>query len=90
VTGDDHARLGDRADELTVFVGNKAFMRMIRGHCAALEIHDDGRFLCSVYTDAPRDLPRARARLARVRGRAHERKVNGRSSRLKRRVDGRL
>lgn len=60
VTGDDHARLGDDAAEYVVFDGNKAFMRMANGRCAALLI-EDGRFLCGVYADRPdtcRDLAR--------------------------------
>ena len=60
VTGDDHARLGDEADALVVFHGNKAFMRMALGRCGALQLVD-GRFLCGVYEDRPdtcRDLAR--------------------------------
>lgn len=60
VTGDDHARLGDAAEGLVVFEGNKAYMRMDEGHCAALLL-EDGRFLCGVYEDRPsvcRDLAR--------------------------------
>ena len=74
VTGDDHARLGARADELTRFVGNRAYMKMTDGHCAALRIetlakdasyasHEgaDARFVCGVYDERPdvcRDLAR--------------------------------
>ena len=74
VTGDDHARLGARAEELTRFVGNRAYMKMTDGHCAALRIetlamdashasHDgaDARFVCGVYDERPdvcRDLAR--------------------------------
>ena len=62
VTGDDHARLGDRADDLVVFVGNKAGMRLEpSGACAALVIAPEGRFTCAVYADRPqtcRDLQR--------------------------------
>jgi Fe-S-cluster containining protein len=53
VDGDDHARLGERADELTVFVGNRAFMRMHDGHCVALTISPHGAFLCGVYEARP-------------------------------------
>jgi len=63
VSGDDHARLGERADELVWFDGIRAFMRMAEGHCAALVLDASaGRFLCSVYLDRPqicRDLARA-------------------------------
>ena len=60
VTGDDHARLGDDAEGYVVFHGNKAYMRMAKGRCAALLL-DDGRFLCGVYEGRPdtcRDLAR--------------------------------
>jgi hypothetical protein len=54
VDGDDHARLGDRADDLVVFVENRAYMRIApAGHCAALT-RRDGRWLCSVYEVRPR------------------------------------
>ena len=62
VTGDDYARLGDRAEALTTFVGNRAFMRMIDGHCAALRVDPVARrFACTVYDARPatcRDLAR--------------------------------
>jgi len=61
VTGDDHARLGEAAERLTQFVGNRCYMRMEAGHCAALEITADGRFVCTVYAERPatcRDLER--------------------------------
>jgi Fe-S-cluster containining protein len=62
VTGDDHARLGDDAERLTVFAGNRAYMRMEDGRCAALRIDARaGRFVCTVYErrpDACRDLGR--------------------------------
>lgn len=54
VTGDDHARLGDDAERLTVFVGNRAYMRMHEGRCAALRIDRDAqRFVCTVYDRRP-------------------------------------
>jgi len=66
VRGEDHARLGDRADELVVFHGNRAFMKMAGGHCAALRVDLDdldvrderdergnARFVCSVYDARP-------------------------------------
>jgi uncharacterized protein len=55
VTGDDHARLGERADELVRFDGNRAYMRMTDGHCAALRIETSSRqFVCSAYETRPR------------------------------------
>jgi Fe-S-cluster containining protein len=54
VTGDDHARLAEHADELVRFDGNRAYMRMIDGHCAALRIEKKSRRLvCSVYESRP-------------------------------------
>jgi Fe-S-cluster containining protein len=62
VSGDDHARLGERADELVRFDGNQAYMRMIDGHCAALCIErGSGQLICSAYQARPqvcRDLAR--------------------------------
>ena len=66
VTGDDHARLGDDAEAYVEFDGNRAFMRMERGHCAALRIEGE-RFLCAVYAARPdtcRDLARDSAECA--------------------------
>jgi Fe-S-cluster containining protein len=53
VTGDDHARLGEHAEHVTVFVGNRCFMRMTGEHCAALVIEPSGQFRCSVYEQRP-------------------------------------
>src|SRR5690349_5011445 len=64
VTGDDHERLGEHAEALTVFLGNRCFMRMEHGHCAALELTADGRFACSLYLRRPetcRELARGEA-----------------------------
>lgn len=62
VTGDDHARLGERADALVWFDDNRAYMRMVDGHCAALRVDpDEGRFVCTAYDTRPqvcRDLER--------------------------------
>jgi Fe-S-cluster containining protein len=63
VTGDDHALLGDRADELVRFDGNRAYMRMVDGHCAALRVErSSGQLVCSTYETRPqtcRDLARS-------------------------------
>jgi uncharacterized protein len=54
VTGDDHARLGERVGELVRFEGNRAYMRMVDGHCAALTIDvAAGRFICGAYDTRP-------------------------------------
>jgi Fe-S-cluster containining protein len=53
VSGDDHARLGDRAASLVHFIGNRAYMQMAEGRCAALALDQAGRWLCSVYDHRP-------------------------------------
>lgn len=68
VTGEDWTRLGPEADWLAHFVGNRAYMQMHEGHCAALVV---GRnpggttdFFCSIYERRPqicRDLERGSA-----------------------------
>jgi len=65
VTGEDWTRLGDDAERVAHFVGNRAFMRMKEGHCASLELRhaEDGlaEFYCSLYERRPqvcRDLER--------------------------------
>lgn len=62
VGGDEYARLGESADTLVQFVENRAYLRLVDGHCAALSIDaGSGRFICSVYErrpDACRDLAR--------------------------------
>jgi Fe-S-cluster containining protein len=82
VTGDDHQRLGAAAEDLVHFVGNRAYMRMTDGHCAALRIEPSGRFVCTVYETRPdtcRDLARESPQCAGERftkaGRAEARLV---------------
>lgn len=62
VTGADWERLGDRAEEVAGFIGHRAYMKMVDGHCAALRVErDTGRFFCEVYENRPqicRDLGR--------------------------------
>jgi Fe-S-cluster containining protein len=62
VTGDDYARLGERAEDLVWFEGTRAYMRMVDGHCAALRIEaSSGQFVCTTYATRPqicRDLAR--------------------------------
>lgn len=52
VLGDDYTRLGDAAESLTNFIGNRAFMRMQEGHCAALEVRGE-EHVCSIYERRP-------------------------------------
>jgi hypothetical protein len=62
VFGVDHDRMGDRAAEFTHFLGNKCYMRLEDGHCAALRIDPVARrFACTIYEvrpDACRSLER--------------------------------
>lgn len=65
VTGEDWSRLGDAAERLAHFVGNKAYLRMCDSHCAALEVRRTadgaGEFFCTIYDRRPqicRDLAR--------------------------------
>jgi Fe-S-cluster containining protein len=53
VSGDDHARLGAAAEALTQFLGNRCYMRMDQGRCAALQLTAEGRFACAVYELRP-------------------------------------
>jgi len=54
VFGTDYDRLGDDAERLTHFIGNRVYMRLVDGHCAALQIEPtSGRFLCGIYERRP-------------------------------------
>jgi Fe-S-cluster containining protein len=53
--GDDYERLGDLAEELTQWIGNRVYMRIEHGHCAALHVDVGNRDLrCTVYEQRPR------------------------------------
>ncbi len=59
VDGDDYARLGDFAEDLVWFEGNRAYLVMIDGRCSALDIvmsegRGPPRFVCRVYDARPR------------------------------------
>lgn len=62
VSGDDYERMGERAEELTHFAGNRVFMTMRDGHCGALRLIVGTRqFVCDAYAIRPttcRDLAR--------------------------------
>lgn len=71
VTGDDHRRLGDDAEQLVTWIGNAAFMRLEPvtnasglsvNKCVALALDPaTGSFACSIYETRPdvcRDLER--------------------------------
>jgi Fe-S-cluster containining protein len=56
--GDDWSLLGPEAERWAWFEGNRAYLRMEAGHCAALAWgHDPGsgevRFHCSIYDRRP-------------------------------------
>jgi hypothetical protein len=53
VTGDDYARLGEEAERVTQFVGNRCYMQMTGEHCAALAVTPSGEFVCGVYEKRP-------------------------------------
>jgi Fe-S-cluster containining protein len=54
VSGDDHERLGDRAEALVRFEGTRAYMRMTDGHCAALVVDAaSGALVCGTYETRP-------------------------------------
>jgi hypothetical protein len=57
VTGQDWSRLGADVEHLAVFSSNRAFMRMVDGHCAALIVRCEGAggrdYFCSVYERRP-------------------------------------
>ncbi len=65
VTGEDYARLAERAEQLAVFDGTQAHMRMEDGHCAALQVDSRSqKLVCSAYELRPqvcRDLERGAA-----------------------------
>jgi uncharacterized protein len=62
VTGDDYARLGERADSLVWFDCNRVYMRMVDNHCGALTVDTrSNQFVCGTYDTRPevcRDLVR--------------------------------
>jgi Fe-S-cluster containining protein len=77
IDGDDHARLGDAAESWVTWIGNRAYMRMEDGHCAALRIDADARrFVCTIYDARPRtcrDLARGSPECAGERATKSER-----------------
>lgn len=71
VTGEDWDRLGQEAEWWAHFIGNRAYMKMHEGHCAALELRPSPKgsldFFCSIYEQRPqvcRDLGRGSAQCA--------------------------
>ena len=66
IDGADWARLGPDAERVAHFIGNRAYLRMAGGRCAALAVSlepESGarRFFCTIYDRRPqvcRDLAR--------------------------------
>jgi uncharacterized protein len=73
VFGVDYDRMDEPARRFTHFVGNRCYMRLEEGHCAALAIDPvERRFVCSIYEMRP-DCCRALARgSGACRGERHE------------------
>ena len=68
VSGDDWKRLGEAAETVAHFIGNRAYMKMTGQHCAALAIREipgaGSEFFCTIYERRPqvcRDLARGSA-----------------------------
>jgi hypothetical protein len=77
VDGDDHARLGDAAEALTTFIGNRCYLRLTERRCAALTVTSD-HYRCEVYGDRPkpcRQLERGSAECIAVLEREEKRYV---------------
>ena len=54
VTGDDWTRLGPDADRAAHFIGHRAYLKMVDGHCASLELRPaTGEFFCTIYERRP-------------------------------------
>jgi Fe-S-cluster containining protein len=53
VFGVDYDRMDDEAKAYTHFIGNRCFMKIEDGHCAALSVEPSGRFVCRIYPMRP-------------------------------------
>ena len=76
VAGYDYDRLGDKAEAVTHFVENRAYMKMSQdGHCAQLTYEPKQKlFLCAIYEDRP-DVCRVLERgSGQCRAESHEKK----------------
>lgn len=74
VAGFDYDRLGDKAEDVTQFIENRAYMRMSSdGHCAQLTYNAEQKlFLCAIYEQRP-DVCRVLERgSGQCRGEYHE------------------
>jgi Fe-S-cluster containining protein len=72
VFGCDWDRMDDAARAYTHFLGNRCYLRLDEGRCAALQIEPGPRFLCAIYEVRP-DVCRALERgSGACRGERHE------------------
>ena len=81
VSGADHTRLGDDAERVTRFQGNRCYMRMIDGHCIALAFDPSGHYVCTIYEQRPeacRSLARDSSECAAERALKSERPLQAR------------
>ena len=54
LSGVDHDRLGSAGDTLAHFIGNRFYMRVVDGHCAALSVVPTApRYSCGQYVLRP-------------------------------------
>lgn len=59
LSGSDWERLGEDAPRLAHFIGNRAYMRLVDGHCAALDVRRGALaegatvYFCSIYERRP-------------------------------------
>lgn len=54
VTGDDYERLAERAASRVHFSGNRAYLTMLEGRCASLNVlSQSGQFHCDSYAVRP-------------------------------------
>jgi Fe-S-cluster containining protein len=52
VTGEDWDHLGEGAERWTCWIGNRAYMRIEDGRCAAL-VRQGDRYACAIYDRRP-------------------------------------
>ncbi len=96
--GDDWSALGPDAEHLAWFIGNRAYLRMESGHCAALVWQrqpEDGevRFHCSIYERRPtlcRELGRGSPECEAERERKSEKVAQALAIRSTRLLPGRI
>lgn len=75
VFGGDWDRMDEAAQAYVSFLGNRAYMRLEEGHCAALVLEPEGRrYVCAIYPVRP-DVCRSLERgSGGCRGELHEKR----------------